>query len=156
MCSCGPEQYTPREARHRAEAVFLGRVTAVLEHPQPSIDTPRTDASRRAYTHWAFFERFHITLEVQRVWKGKIGTTVDVVTGTPAGACGVAFELGKDYLVYLDRELPGHSYTSVCARTRLAANAARDFAELGRGVAPVGTLAPARPRARAPARPPHN
>lgn len=38
-----------------------------------------------------------VTLQVFRAWKGP-GKTVDVVT--PAGACGIAFEPGADYVVY--------------------------------------------------------
>src|SRR5262245_52860706 len=39
-----------------------------------------------------------VTLEVFRAWKGPHGKTLDVVTS--AGACGVAFEQGSDYVVY--------------------------------------------------------
>ena len=39
-----------------------------------------------------------VTLQVFRAWKGPRDKTLDVVTS--AGACGVAFEQGADYVVY--------------------------------------------------------
>jgi hypothetical protein len=39
-----------------------------------------------------------VTLQVFRAWKGPRGKTLDVVTS--AGACGIAFEPGADYVVY--------------------------------------------------------
>ena len=39
-----------------------------------------------------------VTLQVFRAWKGPREKTLDVVTS--AGACGVAFEEGADYVVY--------------------------------------------------------
>jgi hypothetical protein len=39
-----------------------------------------------------------VTLAVFRAWKGPRGKSLEVVTS--AGACGVAFEQGADYVVY--------------------------------------------------------
>jgi hypothetical protein len=72
----------------------------------------------------------HVTLRVDRAWKGVESGTVVVLTGQGGGDCGPG-RSGKSYLVFADggpasRWLPG-----VCGRTAELSRAAEDVAELG-------------------------
>jgi hypothetical protein len=143
-CRCVAQRPAPSPARVRADAVFSGRVVGLVDQPVPLVDTTSLDSTRSAYLGWAL-ERFRITIEVERVWKGEIGTRVEAFTGSRSGVCGFAFEAGKEYLVYARRTPTGDWYTSICTRTRLTAEAELDFAALGQGVAPTDPSESARP-----------
>ena len=76
-CGCPPDRNTHAVSSLPGySSALAGRVVAVKDE----------GADRR------------VTLQVFRAWKGPHGKTLDVVTS--AGACGVAFEQGSDYVVY--------------------------------------------------------
>ena len=76
-CGCAPDRNTHAVSSLPGyTSALAGRVIAVKDE----------GADRR------------VTLQVFRSWKGPHGKTQDVVTS--AGACGVAFEQGSDYVVY--------------------------------------------------------
>lgn len=76
-CGCPANRQTHAVSALPAYAsAFAGRVVAVQD----------AGADRK------------VTLQVFRAWKGPRGKSLDVVTS--AGACGVAFQQGADYVVY--------------------------------------------------------
>ena len=60
----------------------------------------------------------HITLAVSHRWKGPEASVVKVATGRGGGDCGVPFEEGKGYLLYLEELRPGMFGTNICMRPR--------------------------------------
>ena len=76
-CGCAPDRNTHAvSSLSDYSSALAGRVVAVKDE----------GADRR------------VTLQVFRAWKGPRDKTLEVVTS--AGACGVAFEPGADYVVY--------------------------------------------------------
>lgn len=119
-CSCSPPP-SPSAARDAAAVVFLGTVTSV---GPPSPSAP-------------------VTLSVERVFKGKLPSTVVAHTRT-GGTCGVAgAEVGTRWLVYSVERTPLE--LDACSGTKLAQAAAAELAVLGVALAPpaVGVSAKA-------------
>lgn len=98
-CSCAPPSQTTNDDFQKATAVFVGRV----------LDVQRKENA----------ENITVKFTVQKYWKGKISNTVKVMTASNSAACGVNFEVGKDYLVYAT-ENNGKLSTNLCSRTTLA------------------------------------
>lgn len=86
-------------------SAFAGRVLAVKEE----------GADRR------------VTLQVFRAWKGPRGKTLEVAT--PAGACGLAFEEGADYVVYATGK-KGALRADACTLTAPLGESARAIRQL--------------------------
>lgn len=97
-CSCAPPSQTTNDDFQKATAVFVGRV----------LDVQRKENA----------ENITVKFAVQKYWKGKISNTVKVMTASNSAACGVNFEVGKDYLVYAN-ENNGKLSTGLCSRTAL-------------------------------------
>jgi hypothetical protein len=68
-----------------------------------------------------------VTLQVFRAWKGPRDKTVDVVTS--AGACGVAFQEGADYVVYSTGN-KGSLRTDACSLTAPVSEALKAVRQL--------------------------
>lgn len=64
------------------------------------------------------------TFAVEEVFSGKLGASVTVSSGGP---CGLAFVIGKRYIVYA-HGTPDKLSTGMCSRTRLVEDAAIDLA----------------------------
>jgi hypothetical protein len=111
MCSCAVPSAETKFGE--AEAVFRGVVVEVdeLNSLPPGV--------------W----RRPVTLRVTRRWKGSEAETI--VVGDHPG-CAVAFEAGKEYVVYADRGADGRLETSFCDRSRLLVHAAEDVPVLDR------------------------
>lgn len=110
-CSCLDESV--EVAIGRAGAIFEGRVTAMTAEDG----------------------RLEVTLAVTQAWRGIEHETVVVQTTASEVSCGYPFEVGHSYLVYTE---PGETLSvSLCSRTRSAAGADEDRAELGSGTIPV-------------------
>lgn len=98
-----------------------------------------------------------VNFQVRKVWKGDVGTSVVVQTGSHAsrdcgvGNCGYKFEAGKSYLVFAyqgewgsapsDHTFPVTPSASIvtdkCTRTKLLSQASADLAALGQARLPT-------------------
>lgn len=125
-CSCatGPsiafqEQVTA--ARDGAAAVFSGRVLSVEPVRQPG-SSPN-----------APFAGYAVSFEVERAWKPrKLPERVEVGTAASGAACGLRFEIGREYLIYARGSVTMDSAetrlgTDQCTRTGLLDAATADF-----------------------------
>jgi hypothetical protein len=125
-CSCRPNG-PPREELETAVAVFSGKVTKI---ENPNKGPVRSSA-----------DPVYVSLQVSRVWKGSIATTVMVQTAASGASCGYdSFSVGNEFLVYAhgsDTKLA----VSLCSRTRFLSQAAEDLQALGAGAVPVARLA---------------
>ena len=110
-CSCLPPP-PPKKALEGSAAVFSGKVTEVKIVDQTK----------------------HVTIEVDRVWKGKVGEKVVVTTAVHSATCGFNFTTKGDatYLVYCYETKAGLA-TNICTRTTTLAAGAADIKELGEG-----------------------
>jgi hypothetical protein len=117
-CSCIPPG-SPASAAADAQAVFEGRTFAV-EHR----------GGKAIY-------RF----EVSRVWKGDVGSDVDLQTAISSSLCGRAFETGTSYVVYAHASEGGGLADNICSRTRASSSATEDLVALGPGSPPRGPQA---------------
>jgi hypothetical protein len=132
-CTCLPKSEVCGAASEywRTAVVFLGRVDAI-ERPAAK-DTPRYLLSRR------------VRLRVLEPFRGSppAGSDVIVLTGAGGGDCGFPFTAAQEYLVYASRRGDeGELATSICSRTRPAAEASADL-EYARAAA-AGRAAPGR------------
>ena len=118
-CSCAPPP-APKIALEKSAAVFVGRVT--------SVET--SDFSNK------------YQFSVSKQWKGIKGNTTSIVTATDSAACGINFDSDRDYLVYAFKNDDNQLRTNLCSRTKRAADAATDLAELGAPTtdAPIQTV----------------
>jgi len=67
-----------------------------------------------------------VTLEVSRCWKGSCEGSVFIATGRGGGDCGVPFQEGKSYLLYLEAVRPSLFGTNICMRPQLVEDASGD------------------------------
>jgi MYXO-CTERM domain-containing protein len=132
-CKCAPPP-APAEALAQSSAVFEAQVTQVN----------------------ATADELEVTMHVTRAWKGVDTETIRVRTRKDSAACGVEFALNQIWLVYANQTTEPGSAIGLqvlrCGRSRLAEEAADDFAALGLGVVPVAPRdpTPAAPDAGAP------
>jgi len=57
------------------------------------------------------------TFAVDRVAKGAVGSTIEIVTARSSSNCGATFTIGQRYVVYAHEDR-GHLSTSICSGTR--------------------------------------
>lgn len=114
-CSC--VDLTPQEKVELASTVFHGRVTAI----DLFIPTARANP---------WFDNA-VQFQVETVWKGAVVESIVIVVERSTEACGFAFDLGEEYLVYADG--PPFYTTGWCAGTKLFDG---DVAHLGAGWTP--------------------
>ena len=55
------------------------------------------------------------TFEVARVWKGGRIGTIDISAGTSSAACGITFDIGREYVVYATGDTAEGFSTNLCA-----------------------------------------
>ncbi len=107
-CRCG-DRPSVKEAVARSELIFVGRVTKL------SIDyRPAGISGRQTYVEIVMVE-----FSDSEVFKGpaaKDGRT-SVITPSSGPACGYAFQIGEQYLVYATHA-DGEFRTDICERTR--------------------------------------
>ena len=114
-CSCAPPP-APKIALQQSVAVFVGRVMKVA--PIQS-DNPIYAGNKYQFT-------------VSKKWKGVVGNSVSIVSASNSAACGINFDSDRDYLVYAFKNKGDDQLrTNLCTRTKRAADAAADLAELG-------------------------
>lgn len=78
---------------------------------------------------------YKITFDVSEVWRGKVTSSITVLSAFHEASCGFSFEEGKTYLVYAklkDSDL----HVSLCSRTASIDMASEDLSLLGSGSAP--------------------
>lgn len=117
FCSCAPPEAMATEVQ-QADAVFTGRVVAVR-------DTTAEDG------HFPGPWMLHVTLRVDRAWKGIESETVVVVTGRWGGDCGFPFRRGGRYLVFAYREPGGALSAGLCGHTSRLSRAGGALRALG-------------------------
>ena len=134
-CSCRPG-LPVRDALRESDAVYFGKVIASRDMDV----TERGSSLNIGYT-----------FRVSRAWKGVSTDTVEVGTARGSTACGVHFEVGEEYLVYvyagrdsaayltsllgekLTQTSEGVAYwTNTCMRTTHVRYAQEDLKELGK------------------------
>lgn len=109
-CSCSPP--SPLSGLAAADAVFIGK--AVANRPGDAVE-----------------------MEVSRIWKGAAETAT--VIHSYGATCGVALQLGREYLIYAFREEEGLT-TGMCLAFRVDLHDVR-VRELSDAVGPGVTLA---------------
>jgi hypothetical protein len=118
-CSCA-ESLSVENEYTRSVAVFRGEVIGVKE----------VDHSKR------------VMIEVLENWKGANQSQIIIQTGLGDGDCGIDFEMGKEYLVYANKQSvyddSGNYFsTGICDRTTSIHAVTNDFDILGQGMAPT-------------------
>jgi hypothetical protein len=113
-CDCA-DPGPPCKAFANIPVVFAGRVVKIAAI---SLKAPPGD----------LYEDRLIFFEVERSYRGSVGKTVEVVTGSYASDCGYDFKEGEHYLVYsYPHPQSGKLYTGICQRTRPISEAGDDL-----------------------------
>lgn len=107
-CSCLPPP-PPRTALEQSSAVFSGKVISL--EPKPGL--------------------VRVTFEVYDRWKGISRAKIAVTTPEHSAACGINFEIGKEYLVYAAVNALRQLSADSCSRTNLLSEAGEDLQALG-------------------------
>ncbi|MFB5678256.1 hypothetical protein ACE3NQ_16650 [Paenibacillus terreus] len=122
-CSCA-EPPSPEEARAQSTAVFSGKAVSLKQRTALIVSSG---------------DPVKVTFQVNRVWKGNIGSTTVVTTAMSSESCGYEFTEGQQYLVYArNDQFSGVLRTTLCDRTVLLSEAAGDLQELGPSSLPTG------------------
>jgi hypothetical protein len=132
-CDCG-DPGPPCKAFANTPTVFAGRVIKIAT------------ISLKAPSGGRYEDRL-ILLEVERSYRGSVGKTAEVVTGSGGSDCGYDFREGEHYLVYAyPHPESGKLYTGICQRTRPISEAGDDLDYLSKkdesshGVGIEGTI----------------
>lgn len=113
-CDCG-DPGPPCKAFANTPVVFAGRVVKIATI---SVKAPSGDA----------YQDRLIFLEVEQSYRGSVGKTAEVVTGSDSSECGYHFREGEHYLVYAyPHPQSGKLYTGICQRTRPISEAGDDL-----------------------------
>ncbi|MGC1903718.1 MAG: hypothetical protein WA715_07865 [Candidatus Acidiferrum sp.] len=113
-CDCA-DPGPPCKAFANTPVVFAGRVVKIATI---SLKAPSGD----------FYEDRLIFLEVERSYRGSVGGTAEVVTGSVSTECGYDFRQGEHDLVYAyPHPQSGKLYTGICQRTRPISEAGDDL-----------------------------
>jgi hypothetical protein len=118
-CSCARDP-EPRDALAKADAVFVGRVIAIMDtNLGPVVSS--ADPLRN-------------TFEISQTWKGTEGSEITITSERFDASCGYAFQQGREYIVYASAG-GGGLRTSICSRTAALDRAQADLVALGAGTA---------------------
>lgn len=123
-CSCAAQAEEDGTLRG-AEVVFRGTVAGDYE-------TLLVDQGA------GYGEMYRFRFRVERYFKGRLGSELDVLTEDWRAGCGQYFESGAAYLVYADYMDDGSLGVSGCSQTLPIASAARALSVLGEGTPPEG------------------
>ena len=127
-CSCLPT--TPRRSYQQARTVFAGKVTDIVVRRR-SLDGQSNSESEAD----RLFTEVKVTLEVSKVWKGRVTRQSVIMTANSSASCGYTFEKGREYLIYASGQ-PSELTTGLCSGTKPLSSARADLAVLGQGSAP--------------------
>ena len=116
-CICGDPPLTPLIELQNQEAVFVGRVVAVV--------STRRYLNVDSYPQrFSYTQRFNVTFTVLQPFKGVTSRKVTLNVGK--SDCDLEFAIGERWLVYAYMD-EGLLTTSGCSRTKLARNAKQDL-----------------------------
>lgn len=118
-CSCTMPA-PPEKALEEADAVFEARPFGMSHDDQ----------------------RAHYRFEVDRVWKGDVGPSVEISTALHSATCGRSYKIGTQYVIYARKGQSGELTDMLCSRTRATTSAGEDLQVLGAGHEPQVQLAP--------------
>jgi hypothetical protein len=118
-CSCA--EINPKEAFERSEAVFAGKVLNTKQERQ-----------QEGFAGAIRYRDANL-LEVDQVWKGLDQSQTIIYDDGHEASCGIEFEAGKSYLVYVYTGDDGDFYTGLCSRTAEISSAGADLRLLGQG-----------------------
>ncbi len=128
-CSCG-ERPTPAQAFSETPAIRLVTVTKVRDRSWfgkrlwYSLFHPESPEYEEYISRFGF----EITASVDTTFKGPPASAVRFLTGRGGGDCGLPFEKGRRYLVYLGSfAADGLSIVGYCSRTAPLENASEDL-----------------------------
>lgn len=76
------------------------------------------------------------TIQVLRVWKGKVPKTTTISTGSNSAMCGYSFSEGETYLIYGSGSAVDGFHTTHCTRTTRLRES-EDLRYLGKGRKPA-------------------
>jgi len=102
---------SPKDALKRADAVFTGKVTKILEGRLVN----------------------EVTIEVTANWKGISKKEVIIYAHIQRTACGYEFHAGENYLIYAQRHSDMDVLTTDACSTMRLAEAEADLKVLGKG-----------------------
>jgi len=90
----------------------------------------------------SFTMHVEVRFAVSAEYRGSVGQTVQLVTGTGGGDCGYRFEQGREYLVYAYPGTDGVLSTGICTPTKPLENAVEDLQFIGGlpSAKPVGSV----------------
>ena len=141
-CKCAappPELRTRRElAEWRAKgvgAIFVGRV-ASAELKSAWLKASVSDFVPAMLDD--IVPVMLVTFDVMHSYRGVEGQRVDVETGLGGGDCGFSFEVGREYLVFADRDESGRLSTGICSDTAPVEKSAANLAYLRGEPVPAG------------------
>lgn len=87
-------------------------------------------------------QRARYRFEVDRVWKGDVGPSVEISTALHSATCGRSYKIGTQYVIYARKGPSGELTDMLCSRTRATTSAGEDLQVLGAGAEPQVQLAP--------------
>lgn len=112
---------TVADARKRSRDIALVETIARRDTTQSVADDGRRSWSTPAYV---------VTFRVHARWQGMSSDTLEIVTMRDDGMCGVAFELGAQYVVFTEGTT-GVPTVNRCSLTALASRSAQTLRALG-------------------------
>lgn len=118
-CSCVPPASTLTvkqqvvKAMKNSGAVFSAKIVAVKDDARGG-------------------QQITYTIEVNRVWKGKVSKTTTISTGSNSAMCGFNFAEGGTYLIYAGGTSKDGFHTTHCTRTARLEES-EDVKYLGKG-----------------------
>ena len=135
-CSCVPPEMPNIEYKEHV-AVFSGKVVYISYVESFLADLVyitmySAGFNTNNYGRSPFYD-LRVILEVTKSWKGIDASSVLIRTGRGGGDCGYDFDIGKDYLVYVNRSYgkpDGYLITSICSRNAELSAATVDLAYL--------------------------
>lgn len=118
-CSCAG--ITPSEAFEMSESVFVGKVL-----------NTKQDREQEGIVGAINYRDANL-FEVTQGWKGDNQSQIIVYDNGDEDSCGIEFEIGKSYLVYVYKDKNGEPFTGLCNRTAELSNAEEDLKLLSQG-----------------------
>jgi len=126
LCSCvwgygrANAKAMVKAALPRTDAVFIGSVVSVTDRTWPLPNRPSM-----------IVRSLKVVLIVDRAWKGVLGDSVVIWTGTGPGDCGYPFQVSERYLVFAAAADSGAFSTGICTLTQPLAAASKYVRALG-------------------------
>lgn len=125
--------------------------------PPAAVSENASRAEAVVYGTVASGDRSRVTVRVERVLKGTVGSTVAAYLGPTRGGGASSIDytapVGSDHVMYLVRASDGQLETNACNGSHAGAPTAEESAHFGAGTTPSGTSATTAPLTPGPAVP---